>query len=116
MARASLNEFKLMLGGAAGVDNDALNLALSDARRRVIKDGVAESHEDFGELQRYWAGHLLVAWGQVNQSSVASETVGDVSRTFNTTSSSSAGGSNDGYQEKYRTLLVSVVGLKHKVA
>lgn len=109
---ASVAEFKLMIG-SAGVSDQALALALSDAKAAVLNDGVGINHADFGQLQRYKAAHLLTSWGQLN-TAIASETVGDVSRTFSSSSSSS--GSLESYQQKYRTLLIGVIGLKHKVA
>lgn len=112
---ASLNDFKLMLRGAEGVSDEALQLALDDAKHSVVYDGVAESHADFAALQRYKAAHLLVAWGQVSQGAVASESVGDVSRTYSA-SAASQPGSGDGYQDKYRRLLNSIVGFSYKIA
>lgn len=111
----SVEDFKLMLRGAAGVSDPALALALADAKRSVVQDGVAVTHDDFAQLQRYKAAHLLVAWGQVNQAAVASETVGDVSRTYSA-SAASQPGSGDGYQDKYRRLLNSIVGFSYKIA
>jgi len=113
MAEASVQEFKLMIGGA-GVSDPALALALDDAKSFVMKDGVGIAHPDFSKLQRYKAAHLLTAGGQIN-TAVASETVGDVSRTFSNSSSSSSAGSLESYQQKYQNLLVSVLGLKHKI-
>ena len=107
---ASLSDLKIMLGDT-GVADAALTLALNDARRTVIKDGVAESHEDFSLLHRYKAAHMLTAQGHLQI--VASESVGDVSRSFAANGSGSS--ATDSYQQKYRDLLVSIVGLSHKV-
>lgn len=112
MAEASLADFKTMLGGA-GVADDTLQLALNDAKRSVMKDGVGVNHADFSQLQRYKAAHLLTSWGQL-KTNVTAEAVGDVSRSYGPVGL--AGGASDSYQQKYRELLISILGLKHKVA
>jgi len=82
MATSSATEFRRYLGGAASAGEDLLVAALDQAKRHTIRDGIAEDHEAFSDLQMAYAGYLLEMRGVITVGTIQSKSIGDVSTTF----------------------------------
>lgn len=82
MAASTVEEFKLFVGGVKGVSDQTISAALDLAKRHVVREGISEVHEDFGDLQNAWAAHLLEIQGSITSAALTSKSVGDVSTAF----------------------------------
>lgn len=106
MPASTAQNLKVILGGGNGLDDAQIQKALDSARRIVISDGIPESHESFGDLQEYYAAHLLEASGAVN-GAVASRSIADISVSF-----AQGQGQSSSYLSLYRRLRASVLGIR----
>jgi|GEM_PF-1567132 len=115
MAEATEADFRLMLGGLSGITSDTIDLYLSDAKTKVIKHGVGITNDDFAQLQRYQAAHLMSAagvGGGVAPGPIEMERVEDVSIKYGSSGGSSLGSLySTNWEREYQKLLNQVLGL-----
>lgn len=105
MPASSVQSLRTLLGDE-GLSEAALQKALDSAGRIVVSDGVAESHECFGDLQEFYAAHLLETSGAVG-GAVASRSIADISVSF-----ARGGSERSGYLAQYRRLRAAVIGIR----
>ena len=108
MATSSASDFRAYLGGAASVSDQLLDVALAQAKRHVQRDGIAEDHESFADLQCAYAAHLLELRGSITGGKVQSKSVGDISVTFSQTQGRDGGS----YLSEYKTIRTQLLGLE----
>lgn len=106
----SEQEFRDRMGGLSSLSSSCIARHLATARTQVKRDGVAEKHENFADLQQYFAAHILDA-GWLLDSYISSRSVGDVSTSFGSMSKEV-----HTWHDLYKALLTSVRGLSGRIA
>lgn len=109
MALATAEELNIMLGQT--LDSAVASQVLADAARAVELDGISQSHIDFARLHRLYAAHLLEQSGVIG-GLVASEGVGDVSRSYAVAASTDGLGQ---FHRQYRLARNQISGFKHRI-
>ncbi|HPA70776.1 MAG TPA: hypothetical protein PKY31_00815 [Spirochaetota bacterium] len=109
MPASNVQNLKILLGGAEGIEEARLQQALDKAGRIVVSDGIAESHESFGDLQEFYAAHLLETSGAIG-GAIASRAIADISVSF-----AQGSGQSSSYLAQYRRFRASVIGIRRIV-
>jgi hypothetical protein len=113
VAAATVTELRNMLGGLAGMSDTVVSQYLDDAEIEVVNAGVAVSESGFGLLQRYWAAHLISGKGGEG-SPVASESVDDVSTSWQTPGGSIQFGTS--WLDKFEAARAKILGMEYRIA
>jgi hypothetical protein len=108
MASVTTEYTRRMLGVPDNVPDARLELILETARQHVRRDGIAENHEGFADLQCYFAAYILEKSGAIT--SVVSRSVGDVSTTFG------QGAQVSSWLDLYRMLKTNIIGISGRIA
>ncbi len=114
MAATTIAAVRDMLGGIPGVADPSIQLAIDDAQKIVEGDGIALTDDRFEQLQRYYAGHNLAAFGLNRE--IASESVADVSRSFVSTKGTASSTGSSPWLSLYRKCLVKIHKLGDRIA
>lgn len=109
MPASNVQNLRILLGGAEGLEEARLQQALDKARRIVVSDGIAESHESFGDLQEFYAAHILEVSGAVD-GTIASRSIADISVSF-----ARGQGQSSSYLSQYRRFRAGVIGIRRVV-
>ena len=107
-----LSNIRQYFGGLEGVDDTTLTKHRDDAERRVVKDGVASTHQNYETLVRYAIGSSLQTGGFVS-TDIGEERVADVKVKYG-----GGGGGGDGketWEGAYRRVLNNIIGMTSRI-
>ncbi len=108
MAAATKEYLQNMLGDLDHVPVARLELILEASRLQVRRDGIAERHEAFADLQCFFAGFLLEKNGSLLP--LVSRRVDDVALEF------AQGAQATSWIDLYRIMKTNIVGLDGRIA
>lgn len=114
MSAATEQELRDMLGGAENVSSATISLLFSDSAEELAKQVVSVNDTAYSKLQRYLTAHYLSELGFIGR--LASQTVGDVSVSFQSQGVSVGGPYASDWERMYQYLLARVQGMRTRLS